>query len=246
MNTKIEYAIMGSDTNPMYIDFWPLVSKVWKTVFNITPVLGLIGDEDSDFFEDEYGLIKKFKRVDGINTGLQSQIVRLFLPNHLEGNILLTDIDMLPMSKNYFIENIKQLSMDKFYVFSSDHKECLSNSEYPICYNFGHSDLFRKILNINITWKELVEYVNSLNFGWSSDQKILFQKINEFKQTNPNTIELLGRGWLPTGPANCRIDRICWNYNPHLIKSQHYIDCHMLRPYATYKNELDTLVSYLY
>ena len=61
---KIKYAIVGSNTNPLYYDFWPIISKVWKEVFDIIPVLGLICDEDSDFIQDEYGLIKKFKSID--------------------------------------------------------------------------------------------------------------------------------------------------------------------------------------
>ena len=58
---NLEYVILGSDENPMYFDFWPIVSKVWKEIFNVTPVLGLISNEDSDLIQDDYGLIKKFK-----------------------------------------------------------------------------------------------------------------------------------------------------------------------------------------
>ena len=47
---KIDYVIIGSDENPNYLDFWPIVSKIWKQVFKITPVLGLICEENSDIF----------------------------------------------------------------------------------------------------------------------------------------------------------------------------------------------------
>ena len=39
---KIDYVLVGTNDNPLYLDFWPVISKVWKTVFNITPVLGYI------------------------------------------------------------------------------------------------------------------------------------------------------------------------------------------------------------
>jgi hypothetical protein len=67
---KIKYAVMGSDMNPLYYEFWPIISKVWKEVFNIIPVLGLICDEDSELIEDNYGLVKKFKSIDGIGRNL--------------------------------------------------------------------------------------------------------------------------------------------------------------------------------
>ncbi|NBU98037.1 MAG: hypothetical protein EBS19_07480, partial [Spirochaetia bacterium] len=102
---NINYAVVGSDDNPLYLDFWPLVSKVWKNNIGVTPVLGLISNEDSDITETEYGLIKKFKKIDGISSSLQSQIVRLFLTKFLDGYSLISDIDMLPLSKDYFLKN---------------------------------------------------------------------------------------------------------------------------------------------
>jgi hypothetical protein len=112
---KIDYVVVGSNKDPMYLDFWPIISKVWKEVFNITPVLGLICNESVDFQEDKFGLIKKFKTVDGIESGFQSQIVRFSLINHLSGIILLSDIDMLPISKNYFVEQLKEWDSSKFF-----------------------------------------------------------------------------------------------------------------------------------
>ena len=44
---KIKYAIMSSDSNPLYLDFWPIVSKVWKEKFDIEPILYYI-DENHD------------------------------------------------------------------------------------------------------------------------------------------------------------------------------------------------------
>jgi hypothetical protein len=27
---KIDYVVMGANKNPLYLDFWPIVSKIWK------------------------------------------------------------------------------------------------------------------------------------------------------------------------------------------------------------------------
>ena len=55
---KIDYVCMGSTENPDFLDYWPIVSKVWYKKFNIIPVLGLISNEDGDFEKTEYGIIK--------------------------------------------------------------------------------------------------------------------------------------------------------------------------------------------
>lgn len=241
---KIDYAIMGSNLNPMYLDFWPIISKTWKEIFNITPVLGLICDEDSDLIEDGFGLIKKFKVIEGIDTGLQSQIVRHWLTKELSGNIVISDIDMVPLSKQYFIDQVKNFDSSKIYVMSSDNAECNNNKEIPMCYNISDSKLFARMLELDDTWVEFVNKLNSMGFGWATDQKYLWFKLQKFKQKNPNDVVLLIRGW-PRG-ADKRIDRLWWSYEPNLVKDGYYIDSHLLRPYTENKQSVDALINLLY
>lgn len=239
---KIDYVIVSSNNNPYYLDFWPIVSKVWKENFNITPILGLIADENSDFEESEYGLVKKFKSVEGMDTGLQSQIVRLFLPKELNGYCLISDIDIIPLSVKYFKECASHLTENNIVVYSSDHPECLRNNEYPMCYVSSHSDSFKNILKLDSDWESFANLMKNRNQGWETDQKYLFEKINEFK-LQKNDVVLLNRGW--SGMANKRIDRASWNYDPIKVSEGYYIDSHSLRPYSQYSEEINKLVNYL-
>jgi len=241
---KIDYAIMGSNDSPMYLDFWPIISKTWKEVFNITPVLGLICDEDSDFIQDEYGIIKKFKAVEGVDTGLQSQIVRLYLTKELTGTMVISDIDMVPLSKQYFIDQVQDFDPSKIYVMSSDNVECNNNKEIPMCYNISDSQLFARMLGLDETWVEFVNRLNAMNFGWTTDQNYLWVKIQEYRNSNPNDVVLLSRGW-PRG-ADKRIDRLWWSYDPNLVRGGYYIDSHLLRPYNENKEEVNKLINLLW
>jgi len=240
---NINYVIIGSDENPYYLEFWPIVSKVWKEIFNITPVLGLISDVDSEIEETEYGLIKKFKKIDNINVGLQSQIVRLYLPKFLNGYCLISDIDMLPLSKEYFKESCKDLINENLIVLSSDNPECLRQKMYPMCYVAAHSNLFNEIFDLNLSWEEFTIMLNKRNESWYTDQKYLYEKINEYNEKT-NKCVFLNRGW--SGAAHKRIDRIRWIYDKSKVKDGHYIDSHLLRPYNQYVNEINELVNLLY
>lgn len=239
---KIDYVIVSSNENPYYLDFWPIISKVWKEKFNITPVLGLICNENSDFEESEYGIIKKFKSIEGVDTGLQSQIVRLFLTKELNGYCLISDIDMIPLSVKYFEECASYLTENNIVVYSSDNPECLYNKEYPMCYVSSHSNSFKSILKIDLNWSEFVKSMKDRNQGWSTDQKYLFEKINEFN-LQKNDVVLLNRGW--SGIANKRIDRACWDYDPIKVSEGYYIDSHSLRPYSQYSEEINKLINHL-
>lgn len=241
---KIDYAIIGSDLNPLYLDFWPTVSKVWKKIFNITPVLGLICDENSDFIEDEFGLVKKFKSIGEIDEGFQSQIIRHWLPKELNGNIIISDIDIVPLSRQYFIDQVNNFDDEKFYIMSSDHFECNRNREIPMCYNIANSNFYAEVLELDRSWPEFCLKLNEMKLGWTTDQKFLWLKVQSQLYRNPEKIVSLNRGW--SNYANNRIDRLFWNYEPSLVKAGYYIDSHLLRPYSLYKNQVDDLINLLF
>lgn len=240
---SLDYVLIGSDTNPYYFDFWPTVSKVWSQVFKVKPVLGLISDEDSEIYEDQFGLVKKFKKVEGIDIGLQSQIVRFYLANFLEGNCLISDIDMLPLSKNYFEGTCSRLNSENMVIHSSDNPECLKANMYPMCYVAANSTVFKNTFDLNLSWEDFCNLLHNRNETWYTDQKYLFEKVNQYNEINKNVI-FLKRGW--NGPADRRIDRINWRYNPERVNSGFYIDSHLLRPFAQYQNEINNLVNLLY
>ena len=241
---KLDYAIMGSNMDPMYLDFWPIISKTWKEIFNITPVLGLICNENSDFYQDKNGIVKKFKSIDGIDSSLQSQIIRLFLTKELTGNIIITDIDMVPLSKKYFIDQVSFFDEKKIYVMTSDNTECNQNKEIPMCYNISNSKLFSEMLEIDDEWVDFANRLKNMNFGWTTDQSYLWLKMQKFMEKYPEKAVLLSRGW--RGIANRRIDRIAWKYDPNLVKMGEYIDSHLLRPYKEHKLEVDKLINLLW
>ncbi len=228
---------MGSNMNPLYLDFWPIVSKVWKEVFNITPVLGLIGDEESEMYDDGNGLVIKLKSIDGVDNGLLSQLVRLYLPKFLEGNCIISDIDMIPLSKKYFIDDLKLYSDDDFIIMSSHHPQTINIKQYPMCYVVGNDKIFKSLFNLNNDWESFVRNIPSL--GWYTDQLYIYDVIN----SNPNfNYKFPKRNG---GFTNNRIDRIMWGYDVNKLKDGHYVDSHLLRPYSQYSEEITKLINHL-
>ena len=67
---KIDYCLLSSDENPFYLDFWPLVSKVWKLRFKIEPILIFIGKVP---IPNYYGTVILQPPIPDINLPLQSQ-----------------------------------------------------------------------------------------------------------------------------------------------------------------------------
>ena len=234
---KINYALVGSNNNPLYLDFWPIISKVWKKIFNITPVLGLIIDGDEEIINDEFGIIIKLNRIDGHSDGLLSQLVRMYLPKYLNGNCIISDIDMIPLSKKYFIDGLKEYNDEDFIVMSSHHPQTINTNQYPMCYVVGSDLNFKELFDLNDDWETFVKKIP--NQDWYTDQCHLYNMINQNNKINYKFP-------LRNGDfTNDRIDRTSWSYDVNLLKSGHYVDSHLLRPYLTYKKEIDELINLL-
>lgn len=234
---KIDRVILSSDSNPMYLDFWPIVAKIWKNNFNIVPTLALIGDETIKV-DETIGDVIRFEPIQGIPNSFYSQVIRLLLPIIYENDTcLISDIDMIPLNLDYFTKPIEKINDDCFVVYRD--KAYIGNYDlFPMCYNVSKGKTFQeifKIKNINEIPEKIKFWFNSAdNRGWSTDEFLLHKYLINWSEQN--RLILLGQS------VEKRVDRSNWFYNINKIKNGYYIDSHSLRPYKQYKNEIDKLI----
>jgi len=234
---KIDFAIVSSNNDPYYLDFWEPVRKLWYNKFKIKPILVLIGEENRIIDTDEY-IIHELKKIENISLGFQAQISRMYITKYYLDKICITsDIDMLPLSKEYFVDTLIPYEEDSFVIMSSD---AYNENRFPICYNVSKGIHFYNLLNLNMTFEEYVNKLHALGKGWDTDELYFSEKV--FKNINTTKFIFLKRGWI-NGIANKRIDRVQWNYNLELIKNDYYIDSHSVRPYTQNKNEIDEIIN---
>lgn len=237
---KIDYVIVSTDNNPIYSEFWEPVKKLWFNLIGIKPLLVKISD-NNDVYESDDCIIHNIKKIENIDTGLQSQIARMYVTKYYEDKVCLTsDIDMLPLSKKYFTNDITEFDSDSLIIFSSDAYQGVER--YPICYNAAKGKLFNEIMNFEDNFELYCQKLHKMGLGWDTDELYFGNKVNTF--TNQNKIIKLNRGWGLT-TANNRIDRSNWSYDVKMLQNGEYIDSHSLRPYTKYKSEIDKIVNYL-
>jgi hypothetical protein len=237
---KIDRVILGCDANPMYLEFWPVVAKTWKELVGVKPTLGLIASKDV-YIDESLGDVIRFEPIPGVSTAFQAQVIRLLLPILFENEVcIISDMDMIPCQRNYFVNSVADIPDDCFVVYKNGAFNSDEYKEYPMCYNAALGKTFKEIFNIQ-TIEQMPTKINewySLGLGWTSDQQILYAALDKWDNKDTKLVKL-GHDVHP------RIDRAYWMYNEQNVKRNYYIDSHMLRPYSLYSKHIDQLVALL-
>lgn len=236
----IDRVILGCDANPLYLEFWPVVARTWEEIVGIKPTLALIATADVKI-DESLGDVIRFEPIEGIPTAFQAQVIRLLLPIFFKDEVcIISDMDMIPCQKSYFVDSVKDLPEDAFIVYKDGAFEADVYKEYPMCYNVARGSTFQEIFNVSSAEdiNAIMSHWYGLGLGWTSDQQILYAALNNWPDKNTRLIKL-------GHPVIGRIDRAYWAYQTHAVAFHYYIDSHMLRPYSKYKNEIDGLVDLL-
>lgn len=245
---KITKAIVSSNDNSTYLDFWPSVSKLWKIKFGIEPVLLYFGD-DVESVSDKYGTVINMDILEDIPVSTQAQCSRIWYAGQCEDEVVITsDIDMLPLSPKYYVDMIADVDDNKFVSLNP-----LNNDTYfPMCYNVGKSSTLKEILDIDDEWepfmRKLIKWAESDecedHYGngnyWSLDETWTSTHVNAYKNVDPSRIHPIRR---PNGVNGFRIDRPHWVYDVNLIAQDYYFDSHSIRPYSEHKESIDRIVN---
>ena len=232
---KIDYVIISSDTNTMYSDFYPIVSKKWNELgFDV--IYLKIDNHETDLQHTEYGLMKTFKAIDGIDTGFQSQVVRIYTSMLFteSKNIMMSDIDMLPLNANYFSQNAATASNDSVLIYSGQPYD---NPYFPSCYILGNTNILKSVFELENNYSDFIKKLaNYSNCEWNTDEHYMYDKLIKYDKKI-----ILERDF------NRRVDRInndMWKYpiDENLLNTGYYIDSHMIRPYNKHKKEIGKLL----
>jgi len=235
---KVDYVVIASDDNPMYLDFYPIVAKRWNDI-GIKTIMIHITNEDSEI-ENEYGIYRKVKTIGNINSGLQSQISRLYASVlYPEYNLLMSDIDMLPINTDYYINGAEPIKEEDIYIYTGQPYGHVPY--YPMCYILGKGSVLSEALDIkDMSFEKYVYMIYDIYHGvWDSDENFMYDRFNKWNKFKDNIIIN------NTRDLSHRIDRYQWSYTEDKLKSGYYIDSHLLRPYNKYKDEINKLIKSL-
>lgn len=241
---KIDKVIVSSDDNPLYLDFWPIISQIWREIFEIEPVLLYFGQQNPS---EKFGIVKKLLlKNDPIY--YQTLWSRYWYPQHEpETTFIISDIDMIPMSRKYFIDDLRKINDDEYVHLVGTHRPL------PSCYHVAKGKIFNEFMHLPLDFQECISFAQKNTIGnyhsisskekfnnWGSDEEFGTKRLQEWSQKGMAT-NLIDRK-----PSEKRLDRSNFNFKEHDVLSHHYYDCHSIRPYLSNKIKIDNLVRLIY
>lgn len=241
---KLDCVLTAVNENRLYLDFIPIFIKTWNKLYPKTDVkiILIMNEIPSDLKEYSKNIII-FKPIENISTSFISQYIRILYPTILnyKSGILITDIDMLPMNRDYFSKYIKNISIDNFVYMRNS---MLNKSQFYVCYNIATSKVWRDIFNIHSLEdiiKRLEFVYNNINYidgtynhAWNTDQFDLYKYVTSWHTYTRNLIILKD-----FDTNYNRLDRENFDLSDQTIvrkiKNGEYTDYHCLRPYKDYQ-----------
>ncbi len=122
---KIKYALMSSNSDPKYLDFWPAAAEAWQKL-GITPALFYIPDHAADapvVPQEVAGTeVHTVPLLPDVHIVMQASLLRYWgsckYPNDV---VIISDIDLLPLSRQFFIEQLVEVADDRYVHLKFDN-----------------------------------------------------------------------------------------------------------------------------
>ena len=243
----LDCILTAVNENPLYLEFIPLFIKTWNKLYPAVDVkIILIAKEIPEDYLQYKDNIILFEPIQNVLTSYISQIIRIFYPCILKYNngVMITDIDMIPMNRSYYTDNIKKYDNNKFIYLRE--KVCFNHRQIAICYNVAIPTVWNEIFDIN-SLEEIKNRIIDINKktkivaghgkrGWATDQITLYNKVMSW---NKKTNHLICLKESETGFNRLGRNRK-FNIKDRIvqenIKNGIYTDYHCLRPMKKYSD----------
>jgi len=232
---KLNRAILSSNDDPKYLDFWPYVSKAWRDLIGIEPVLFFIGEAGRVEELSKYGQVIQVPVMPEWDIVNQAQSIRLWAGTKFPTDtLIISDLDMLPISRKYYTENLPEIPEDFFVSYTSDvleHGFYRRRPMFPMCYLAGKGNTFNEILGINenTSWESFMLSMKKANHGYGTDQQYFYSKYLQW-DGKVNRYVGMRRGWIDGKIARNRLDKVRWP-EKHDYIAEEFFDCHLPLPF---------------
>jgi hypothetical protein len=175
---KLATVFCAVNDNPEYYRFIPKQITFWRK-FGIRFVAAFVGRSlPAELIPYSHSIMLWYRNAD-LNSAFVAQNLRLYYPALLnvadDEAVMITDIDMLPMSPAYYTAGLENYAKDEFIYYRH-----VDGNQIYMCYNAAHPHTWGTIFGIKSDADvERALYTNYAG-GWFNTQGILYQKLSYY------------------------------------------------------------------
>ena len=188
---RITKAILATNELSHYRHYWPWVARAWRRL-GIEPVVADLRTADIAPLDGNEGIVVSIPvSSQHLHTAHAAQCIRLLLGCLFPDDVcILSDIDMLPISVDYFVQgaHIAQEMDDRVVVFRPfqyipEGNGNMNPDQIPICYVAARGttwrELFPGVTSMADIIRQLEEWQKK-DLNWCADQRFLHQHVAAF------------------------------------------------------------------
>ena len=259
MKKLFDKVIVSSDDDPMYLNFWPIVSKSYQKYFGVKPDLALVTDlpEDHPLLDKlrEHGNVHIVKKMKGIPVGNLSKIARFIVAARFDIQVcMIEDIDTIPLQSSFITDRVSQRSEGEILAVGHEVQRNTPHAgKFPISNITSEGKNFKKLFNpLDLNDEDCVNsFIGMRIFDHKEDVKndpsifsdeSLIRALIE-KNSLSHLIKKVDRN---VDIHRDWIDRSWWHVDEGKLKSDGYVCCNFLRPFKDNIKHFGAIIEHVY
>jgi hypothetical protein len=218
---KLDYVILSSNSSPSFLNFWPLVSRIWRETIGIEPVLVFVYKKKNSLKLiprlETFGKVIPLRTFSNAPIQNQAKLARWFVASKLDEKwVTVDDIDSFFTSNTYLLGKLEQLDLSRLLGIGSEVYLDDDSDKFPASSLCGHSSQFSEFFSISQD-QDFEAFLNRLALikpidgkenpynhpSYFSDESV----IRALRQTSPQEIKVIKRD---LDFENECIDRLNW------------------------------------
>ena len=147
---RIDRVILSSDSNPQFLNFWPIAAESWKKIFGIAPTLALVSKKpvNSITLEKlrEFGEVYTFISNSKAPLPNQAKMVRWYLAGKLANELVtIEDIDTIYLTSDYLLNRLSFFQNGKLLGIGNEVNQDDPNykGKFPASNLTGRNETFK-------------------------------------------------------------------------------------------------------
>ena len=190
---KLDRIILASDLNANYIQFWPLVSRVWLHVTGARPTLFFVAPPDTPIEKIDGCDIIFVPPPPDLPPCFVAQTIRLLAPSWFPDDVcVVSDIDLMVVKPHFFPSHLARYNTEQMVILNRYTPQV---SRPSLSYHVAQGKFWARLFTVATGPKEWPAVFNILRQWhlqyagqWATDEIILHDHVSAVQKKEPKSI----------------------------------------------------------